>query len=123
MYARQSIAAGVVKAWLAAVEANRQIVLAQEMLTLSEKQLALIQVGQKVGRDTQHDVVTNQIAVKNSRNQLLQSEQSLNASKRALEILVGRYPAAEIAVVSNLPTEITPFPPACLRIWLNVGPI
>jgi multidrug efflux system outer membrane protein len=110
LYARQSIAAGVVKAWLAAVEANRQILLAQEMLTLSEKQLALIQVGQKVGRDTQHDVVTNQIAVKNSRNQLLQSEQSLNASKRALEILVGRYPAAEIAVVSNLPTEITPIP-------------
>ena len=110
LYARQSIAAGVVKAWLAAVEANRQIVLAQEMLTLSEKQLALIQVGQKVGRDTQHDVVTNQIAVKNSRNQLLQSEQSLNASKRALEILVGRYPAAEIGVASNLPTEITPIP-------------
>ena len=93
LFARQSIAAGVVKAWLAAVEANRQILLAQEMLTLSEKQLALIQVGQKVGRDTQHDVVTNQIAVKNSRNQLLQSEQSLNASKRALEILIGRYPA------------------------------
>jgi multidrug efflux system outer membrane protein len=110
LYARQSIAAGVVKAWLAAVEANRQILLAQEMLTLSEKQLALIQVGQKVGRDTQHDVVTNQIAVKNSRNQLLQSEQSLNASKRALEILVGRYPAAEIGVASNLPTEITPIP-------------
>ncbi|HSG22668.1 MAG TPA: efflux transporter outer membrane subunit, partial [Azonexus sp.] len=110
LYARQSIAAAVVKAWLTAIEANRQIQLAQEMLTLSEKQLALIQVGYKVGRDTQHDVVTNQIAVKSSRSQLLQSEQALNSSKRALEVLIGRYPSAEIAVASALPAEITPIP-------------
>ena len=130
LYARQSIAAGVVKAWLAAVEANRQILLAQEMLTLSEKQLALIQVGQKVGRDTQHDVVTNQIAVKNSRNQLLQSEQSLNASKRALEILKRdeRLAGFEVRFVtrsgaSNCRPKSPPFPLVCLRTWLNVGPI
>ena len=110
LYARQSIAAAVVKAWLSATEASRQLALAQEIVALSEKQLALLEVGRKVGRDTQHDVVSGQIALKNSRNQLLQSEQALNSARRALEILVGRYPAAEIAVADGLPAQPAPIP-------------
>lgn len=110
IYARQSIAAAVVKGWLAATEAERQLALAQEAVMLSEKQLALVEIGQKVGRDTRQDIATARVAARNSRNQLLQSEQAVNAAKRSLEILVGRYPAAEIAVASALPEQITPLP-------------
>ncbi|QZA77608.1 efflux transporter outer membrane subunit [Deefgea tanakiae] len=110
LYARQSIAAAVVKSWLSATEATQQIRLAQEMVSLAEQQLALIKVGQKVGRNTQQDVLLNQLALKNYRGQLLQSQQALNASQRALEILVGRYPAAEIAVASALPAEPSAIP-------------
>ncbi|MBM5572633.1 MULTISPECIES: TolC family protein [Deefgea] len=110
LYARQSIAAAIVKAWLSATEATQQIRLAQEMVQLAEQQLALIQTGQKVGRNTQQDVLLNQLAVKNYRAQLLQSQQALNHSQRALEVLIGRYPAAEITVASALPAEPSPIP-------------
>ena len=110
LYARQSIAAAVVKAWLTAAEAGRQTQLMKDMVALAEKQLELIRFGQKVGRNTQQDVVINQITLKNYQNQLMQSEQALNSSRRALEVLVGRYPAAEVAVASSLPDEPTPLP-------------
>ena len=110
LYLRQSISAAVVKAWLTAAELNRQIQVLQEIIALSEKQVVLIQVGQKVGRDTQQDVVTNQLAVKANRSQLLQIEQALNSAKRAFEVLIGRYPAAEIAVAAELPLAAKPIP-------------
>ncbi len=109
-YARQSIAAAVVKAWLTTAEATRQIQLTQEMVTLAEQQLALVQIAKKVGRDTEQGVLLSEFALKNYRHQLLQSEQALNLSKRALEILIGRYPAADIAVADNLPEQPQPLP-------------
>lgn len=103
VYARQSIAAAVVKAWLTVVEASRQRALLTEMQTLAEQQLALIQSARKIGRNTEQDVVQQQLLLKNYRLQLLQSEQALNSSQRALELLLGRYPAAELAVAGSLP--------------------
>ncbi|WP_432719686.1 TolC family protein [Jeongeupia wiesaeckerbachi] len=110
LYARQSIAAAVVKAWLAAVEARGQIELAQAMVGLADKQLALVQVGKKVGRNAQQDVVMGQIALRNYRAQLIQSQQALNSAQRALDILVGRYPSADAEVVSRLPVLNQPIP-------------
>ncbi|MGL6041048.1 MAG: TolC family protein, partial [Deefgea sp.] len=110
LYARQSLAAAVVKGWLSATEATQQIRLAQDIVALAEKQLTLIQTGQKVGRNTQQDVLLNQLAVTTYRGQLLQSQQALNNSQRALEVLIGRYPAAEIAVASALPAEPSMIP-------------
>ncbi|MBY0446802.1 MAG: efflux transporter outer membrane subunit [Burkholderiales bacterium] len=110
LYARQSIAAAVVKAWLAAAEAQQQIQLVQAMVVLAEKQLALIQSAKKIGRNTQQDVVISQIALKNYRLQLLQSEQALSSARRGLEVLLGRYPAAEVAVGTALPRELQPIP-------------
>jgi multidrug efflux system outer membrane protein len=110
LYARQSLAAGVVKAWLAAVEAQRQIALSLSLQNYAEQQLALIQIGQKVGRNSQQDILLNQIAVKTYSNQILQSEQAANSAQRALELLLGRYPSAEIAVASTLPAVPTPIP-------------
>ena len=110
LYARQSLAAGVVKAWLAAVEAQRQIALSRSLLNFSEQQLALMQVGQKVGRNSRQDILVSQLAVTNYRGQLLQSEQAGNSAQRALELLLGRYPAAEIAVASSLPAVPAPIP-------------
>ncbi len=110
LYARQSLAAAVVKSWLAAVEAQRQIAISRSLVNFAEQQLALMQVGQKVGRNSQQEILLNQLAVKNYRNQILQSEQASNSAQRALELLLGRYPSAEIAVASNLPSVPTPIP-------------
>ena len=110
LYARQSLAAAVVKAWLAAVEAQRQIALSRSLLNLAEQQLSLMQVGRKVGRNSEQDIVVNQLAVKNYRNQIIQSEQAANSAQRALELLLGRYPSAEINVASNLPTLSSAIP-------------
>ncbi|MFZ6751230.1 TolC family protein [Undibacterium sp. Ren11W] len=110
LYARQSIAAAVVKAWLAIAEANSQLRLAQEMSALSQKQLKLMLLGQQVGRNTQFDVVNNQISLKVYQQQVIQSEQALSSGKRALEVLIGRYPGAEIAINATLPASPSPIP-------------
>lgn len=110
LYIRQSLAASVVKAWLAAVEAERQIAFSRELVDLAEQQLQLMQVGRTVGRNSQQEIVISQLAVKNYRNQILQSEQASNAAKRALEVLLGHYPDSDISVANNLPAAPTPIP-------------
>lgn len=110
LYARQSLAASVVKAWLAAVEAQQQIALGHELLTMAEEQLKLMQIGQKVGRDSRQDLFISQLAVNTYRSQILQSEQASNAARRALEILLGRYPDSDISVSSYLPAAPLPIP-------------
>lgn len=70
----------------------------------------MLQVGQKVGRNSRREIVINQLAVNNYRNQLLQSEHASNAARRALELLLGRYPASDISVTHILPAAPAPIP-------------
>jgi multidrug efflux system outer membrane protein len=110
LYARQAIAATVVKAWLATAEATSQLRLAQEMAALSQKQLNLILRGKQIGRNTEFDVISNQFNLKIYQQQVIQSEQALTSGKRALELLIGRYPGAEIGINAALPGAPTAIP-------------
>lgn len=102
-YAREAIAAAVVRAWLSTSAAQQQLQLADEMLGLSEKQLALKSFSQKIGRDSVQDVANAEAAVARYRNQRALNALALNRSQRALEILLGRYPAASIVAADSFP--------------------
>ncbi|WP_168191932.1 efflux transporter outer membrane subunit [Chromobacterium phragmitis] len=96
-YARESIAAGVVRGWIALGESARQVEISQRMLSLSQQQLTLVEHARSVGRDTDQDVALQQAAVEAQRQQLQAGQQAQQQARRALEALLGRYPAAQLA--------------------------
>lgn len=112
LYSTQAIAAEVVRYWLAVVEANQQVDLSKNMLAGSEQQLNLIRIGQRVGSNTAQDLALNTAAVEAYRNQLLANEQIRSQTQRALEVLLGRYPSAEVTAASRLPETTSALPSA-----------
>jgi len=102
-YARQSIAALVTKGWIVAVEARLQRGLAQEMLSSSERLSSLARDRLRVGNGDQYDVAVADANLQGLRDTVRTLDLSYTSALRALEMLVGRYPAAAVAVAEALP--------------------
>ncbi|WP_353150116.1 TolC family protein [Pollutimonas bauzanensis] len=102
-YARQSLAAATLRAWLTAILAGRQLDLIHDALADSEHQLQVIDTRWRIGQATEYDLAL----VKAQRQSYIDAMQSLEQSRlvalRGLEALLGRYPAASINVASTLP--------------------
>jgi NodT family efflux transporter outer membrane factor (OMF) lipoprotein len=106
-YARQSLAATVAKAWFVAIEAGLQRGIAQNALQSSEALLGVAQDRLRVGNGNEQSVAQGRATVGTYRDTLRQIEQAREQALRALELLLGRYPAAEVAVADRL----SPMPP------------
>jgi NodT family efflux transporter outer membrane factor (OMF) lipoprotein len=106
-YARQSLAATVAKSWFVAIEAGLQLAIVRDMLHSAEALLQLAQERQRVGIGNEQAVADAQANVASTRDALRQTELSREQALRALELLLGRYPAAEIGVAQTL----SPLPP------------
>jgi outer membrane protein TolC len=107
-YARQSMAATVAKAWFVAIEAGLQRRIILDALGSSEALLSLAQDRLRVGNGNEQAVAEARANVGTYRDMLRQIELSREQALRALELLLGRYPAAEIAVAQ----ELSPMPAA-----------
>jgi multidrug efflux system outer membrane protein len=105
-YARQSIAALVVKAWFGAIEAQMQYALAVQMTGYADDLHELAQHRLRIGNGSQIDVSTAAASTQTYRDAARQLKLVRDQSVRALELLLGRYPAAELAV----PIEFGPLP-------------
>jgi len=103
-YARQSLAAMVAKSWFLAIEAGLQRAIVQDMLRSSESMLRLAQDRLRIGNGTDQDVAVARANVGPYRDMLRQADLSREQALRALELLLGRYPSAEVAVAPNLST-------------------
>jgi NodT family efflux transporter outer membrane factor (OMF) lipoprotein len=101
-YARQSIAALVAKGWFLATEARMQKAQATAMRVSSEQLLSLAQDRLRVGRGDEYDVTIAQANVAGLRDTERSLEAAYQQALRALETLVGRYPAAAVAVPPRL---------------------
>jgi len=106
-YARQSLAAMVAKSWFLATEAGLQRAIVQDMLRSAESVLRLAQDRFRIGNGNEQDVAAARANVGSFRDNLRQIEYSREQALRALELLLGRYPAAEVAVAPSL----SPMPP------------
>lgn len=109
-YARQSLAAMVARAWFLASEARLQKQVADEMVAASESLSGLMRERLKVGIGNEYDVSVSDAALTTYRDAALQLDLAYRQSVRALETLVGRYPAAELEVPSELPNLPGPVP-------------
>lgn len=109
-YARQSIAASVAKSWLLAVEASLQRAIADDIVRSSEQMVGLSSDRLRVGRGDEYDVTLAQANVETARDASRQLALGYEQALRALEILVGRYPAGSVAVATALPGMPAPVP-------------
>jgi len=109
-YARQSLAAMVAKSWFLAVEAGMQRAIAKDSLSSSEGLMRLADDRLRIGNGTALSSAQARASVNGYRDTLKQVELSREQALRALELLVGRYPGAEIAVADQLSRMPPPLP-------------
>jgi len=109
-YAQQSLAALVVRSWLLAVQSTQQENLLQEMLQSGSKLVDLTQQRLKSGIGDEKDVAQAQASLGEYRDRLRQIQFARTQAQRALEVLLGRYPGAEVQTAAHLPAVPAPVP-------------
>lgn len=109
-YARQSIAATVAKAWLLAIEARLQRAIAADIVRLSGQSVSLARDRLRVGRGDEYDVALAEAALDTARDAERQLALAYEQALRALEVLLGRYPASAVEVAAALPAMPAPVP-------------
>ena len=109
-FARQSMAAITAKAWFLAIETQLQLELAEDAVRIFSEILELVEAKHEVGQLplqnvylTGADLASAQEAVRLVRSA---NEQIL----RALEVLLGRYPSAELETADDLVAVPPPIP-------------
>jgi len=112
-YARQSLAATVAKAWFLAIETGLQRRIALELLHSAEELHRIAGDRLRVGSGNEQSVAVASANVNSYRDTLRQIDLSHDQAVRALELLLGRYPAAELAVAPEL-DRVPPPPPVGL---------
>ena len=109
-FARQSIAAMVAKSWFLASEARLQKAMAEDMTQSADRLAGLARDRLRVGRGDEYDVSLAQANLQSFRDIVQQVDLAYRQSLRALEALLGRYPAAALEVPPQLATPPGPVP-------------
>jgi NodT family efflux transporter outer membrane factor (OMF) lipoprotein len=109
-YARQSVAALVAKSYFLAIEAQLQQQLAAEIVTSAERLVTLAEQRQRVGKGDGYDTALARANAESFRDTVEQFKLAREQALRALEALLGRYPAADIEVAVELAKLPGPVP-------------
>ena len=109
-YARQSIVAQVAKGWFLATEARLQRDIALDSVKAAEGVVGLSQDRMRVGVGDEYDLTVANASLYGFRDAAQNLDQAYQQAVRSLEILVGRYPAAILAVPADLPAPPPPVP-------------
>ena len=102
-YARQSIIALVAKAWVLAIEARLAKARAEEMAGAAEHLASLAGDRLRVGVGDEYEAALAQANVESFRDTARSLALAYENALRALEMLIGRYPAAAVEVAATLP--------------------
>jgi NodT family efflux transporter outer membrane factor (OMF) lipoprotein len=109
-WARQSLAAQVAKTWFLATEIKQQVALARDTVDIMEQLTKLVEDKQEVGQVSMQDVYLARADRDKAQDALRQALGGEKQIQRALEILLGRYPAGEIEAASDLMAVPPPIP-------------
>jgi len=109
-YARQSVAALVAKSYFLAIEASLQLGLAEQMVAAAGQLAALAEQRQRIGKGDGYDAALARANAETFRDTVEQFKLARGQSLRALEALVGRYPAADIEVATQFAQTPGPVP-------------
>lgn len=106
-YARQSLAASTAKSWFLATESSMQVAQAEKTAEIYRETLRLVEAKYEVGRVSMQDVHLARADLASAEEALRQARSAHEQALRALEVLLGSYPAAEIGTAP----ELIPVPP------------
>ena len=109
VFARQSLAALVAKSWFLLTETSLQHDTLTEMVDSATKLTDLAQDRYRIGIGSELDVASARVNLQTYRDSLRQVDLAREQAARALEVLVGRYPAALVkppAQLDNFPPEV-----------------
>lgn len=101
-WANQSLVALVAKSWFLAAEGQMQQRLAEEAVASSEQLVALIKERKRVGAASEQEVVLARADLATFQDMLAQIRLANGNARRAIEVLAGRYPSAELALREEL---------------------
>jgi outer membrane protein, multidrug efflux system len=116
-FARQSVAALTAKSWYLAIETRLLVALAQQSVGIYANLLDLAKVRRAAGKVSDLDVAEASYELNEAQNQLIIMQGLYSEARRSLEVLVGRYPSAELAVADEyaaLPPLVAPGLPSSL---------
>ena len=102
-YARQSLAATVAKAWYLATETRQLLALAEQAVGIYSELLELVTIRREAGKDSNLNVVDVRAKLETAQSEVERTRQLYGEARRALEVLLGRYPAAEIEAAAVYP--------------------
>jgi outer membrane protein, multidrug efflux system len=102
--ARLSLTAQTAKAWFAAVESRRQLELAEATVTNYETTADLVRKRYERGLRPSLDLRLTLASLAGSQAMLQQRRAIHDRALRQMELLLGRYPAAELETSSDLPS-------------------
>jgi NodT family efflux transporter outer membrane factor (OMF) lipoprotein len=103
-FARLSLAAQVADAWFVAVQAQLQLAIDQERLVSEDRTNRVTRDKVATGVGGQLDAELQEANVRLAREAVEADRQAIEQSKKALEVLLGRYPASDLAIAAALPT-------------------
>jgi NodT family efflux transporter outer membrane factor (OMF) lipoprotein len=109
-FARQSIAGTTAKSWFIATQTTMLLDLAQQTVDLYTETLDLVQTKFEVGQVTMQDVHLAKADLASAEEALRQAKAGEQQARRSLELLLGRYPGAEIEARTKLPQLPPPVP-------------
>jgi NodT family efflux transporter outer membrane factor (OMF) lipoprotein len=109
-FARQSLAAQVARAYFLATEASLQAEVARRTIQDSDLLIQLAETRSKVGVGNDEDVFVARASAGTYRDVLRGIELAQEQARRALELLIGRYPAATTTVNAQLPGQTDAIP-------------
>ncbi len=121
-YARQSMAAAVAKAWFLATEAGLQAEVARASIQEGDQLVSLAETRSRVGVGNDEDVYIARANVGTYRDTLRELQLSRDNAIRALELLMGHYPAAAAAVTAQLPGQPAQVPAGLPSMLLERRP-
>lgn len=112
-YARHAIAATTAKAYFVALEASLQEGLAEASIQTLEGVARIAQVQYDNGLANAQDIALSKSDLALARAQLEEVRLSRRDALRSLELLLGRYPGADLELAETMP-QLPPPPPAGL---------
>jgi NodT family efflux transporter outer membrane factor (OMF) lipoprotein len=109
-FGRQSLAATMAKSWFTASETLLQLQIAEDMIKASKELVTLAEKRWQVGPGSEQDVALARANLGTFQDTAKQVRLAHEQTLRALELLLGRYPAAELQARRNLPELPGPIP-------------
>ena len=109
-FARQSMAATTARSWFMATETLLQRQISEQMVKAARGLTTLAEQRMRVGVGNEQEVALARASLGSFEDTARQNELAHQQSLRALELLLGRYPAAELRARGNLTRLPGPIP-------------